>query len=79
MAFGIRLRDHIFSAVIFIGYAGKIGWSFGVSATFIGIGNALLGSLLAWLVLARRTRRMTHELGASTMPEFFESDMTARR
>lgn len=61
-----------FSAVIFIGYAGKIGWSFGVSATFIGIGNALLGSLLAWLVLARRTRRMTHELGASTMPEFFE-------
>lgn len=61
-----------FSAVIFIGYAGKIGWGFGISSTFIGIGNALLGGLLAWLVLAKRTRRMTHQLGASTMPEFFE-------
>ena len=61
-----------FSAVIFIGYAGKIGWGFGISATFIGIGNAIIGSLLAWLVLAKKTRKMTHELNASTMPEFFE-------
>jgi len=61
-----------FSAVIFIGYAGKIGWGFGISSTFIGIGNAIIGSLLAWLVLARKTRQMTHELNASTMPEFFE-------
>ncbi len=61
-----------FSAVIFIGYAGKIGWGFGISSTFIGIGNALIGSLLAWLVLAKRTRRMTHELNVSTMPDFFE-------
>lgn len=61
-----------FSAVIFIGYAGKIGWNFGLSSTFIGIGNAILGSLIAWLVLAKRTRRMTHDLNASTMPEFFE-------
>jgi len=61
-----------FSAVIFIGYAGKIGWGFGISATWIGIGNAVIGSLLAWLVLARKTRQMTHELNASTMPEFFE-------
>lgn len=61
-----------FSAVIFIGYAGKIGWGFGISSTFIGIGNALIGSLLAWLVLAGRTRKMTHELNVSTMPEFFE-------
>lgn len=61
-----------FSAVIFIGYAGKTGWTFGLSSTFIGIGNAIIGSLLAWLVLAKRTRRMTHELGASTMPDFFE-------
>ena len=61
-----------FSAVIFIGYAGKIGWGFGLSSTWIGIGNAVLGSLLAWLVLAKKTRRMTHELNASTMPEFFE-------
>ena len=41
-----------FSAVIFIGYAGKIGWGFGISSTFIGIGNAIIGSLLARLVLA---------------------------
>lgn len=61
-----------FSAVIFIGYAGKTGWGFGLSSTFIGIGNAIIGSLLAWLVLARRTRKMTHELNASTMPDFFE-------
>jgi len=61
-----------FSAVIFIGYAGRIGWGFGLSATWIGIGNAIIGSMLAWLILAKRTRRMTHELNASTMPEFFE-------
>lgn len=61
-----------FSAVIFIGYAGKTGWGFGLSSTFIGIGNAIIGSLLAWLVLAKRTRKMTHELNAATMPEFFE-------
>ncbi|MFZ5988329.1 MAG: sodium:solute symporter family transporter [Bacillota bacterium] len=61
-----------FSAVIFIGYAGRLGWNFGLSATWIGIGNAVLGCLLAWLVLAKRTRKMTHDLNASTMPEFFE-------
>lgn len=61
-----------FSAVLFIGYAGKIGWGFGLSAVWIGVGNALLGSLLAWLVLAKKTRDMTHRLNASTMPEFFE-------
>lgn len=61
-----------FSAVIFIGYAGRIGWGFGISATWIGIGNAVLGCWLAWKVLAKRTRKMTHELNASTMPEFFE-------
>ena len=40
-----------FSAVIFIGYAGQFGWNFGIAATWIGIGNALIGSLLAWAVL----------------------------
>ena len=61
-----------FSAVIFVGYAGKFGWSFGVSATWIGLANALIGSCLAWLVLGRRTRIMTKHLETSTMPEFFE-------
>lgn len=62
-----------FSAVIFVGYAGQFGWKFGVSAAWIGIGNAFLGSLLAWVVLGRRTRRMTHYFGSATMPEFFGS------
>lgn len=67
-----------FSAVIFIGYAGRIGWGFGLSATWIGIGNAILGCLLAWLVLAKKTRKMTHELNASTMPEFFEKRYSSK-
>lgn len=60
-----------FSSVIFVGYAGKFGWSMGLGAIWIGIGNALIGALLAWKLLAKRTRLMTHNLGASTMPEFF--------
>jgi len=61
-----------FSAVIFIGYAGRTGWNFGISGVWIGIGNAVLGSFLAWKVLAKKTRVMTHDMHASTMPEFFE-------
>lgn len=60
-----------FSAVVFIGYAGQFGWNYGVSATWIGIGNAVIGSALAWIVLGRRTRLMSNELQAKTMPEFF--------
>ena len=60
-----------FSAVIFVGYAGQFGWKYGVASTWIGIGNALIGSLLAWAVLGRRTRIMTQHLNAATMPEFF--------
>lgn len=62
-----------FSAVIFVGYAGRFGWNFGLSAVWIGIGNALIGSFLAWLVLAKKTRSMTHALGVSTMPAFFQA------
>ena len=60
-----------FSAVIFVGYAGQFGWRFGIASTWIGLGNAFLGSLLAWVVLGRRTRVMTQHLSSSTMPEFF--------
>ncbi len=60
-----------FSAVIFVGYAGQFGWKFGIASTWIGIGNAVLGSLLAWIVLGRRTRLMSQYLETATMPEFF--------
>ena len=61
-----------FSAVVFIGYAGTFGMSLGLGAVWIGIANAVVGSLLAWIVLAKRTRDMTQQLDAKTMPEFFE-------
>ena len=60
-----------FSAVIFVGYAGQFGWRFGLASTWIGLGNALIGSLLAWRVLGRRTRLMTQHLQSATMPDFF--------
>ena len=60
-----------FSAVVFVGYAGQFGWKYGIAATWAGIGNALLGSLLAWAVLGRRTRIMTQHLDSATMPQFF--------
>ena len=60
-----------FSSVVFIGYAGQFGWKYGLSSTWIGLGNAFIGSLLAWLILGRRTRVMTQKLDAKTMPEYF--------
>lgn len=60
-----------FSAVVFVGYAGQFGYKYGLSATWIGIGNAVIGSLLAWLVLGRRTRVMSKHLNSATMPDFF--------
>ena len=60
-----------FSAVIFVGYAGQFGWRFGLASTWIGLGNAFIGSLLAWIVLGRRTRIMTQHLNSRTMPDFF--------
>ena len=61
-----------FSAVVFVGYAGQHGWNIGIGAMWIGIGNALLGCLISWLLLANRTRKMTGKLKARTMPDYFE-------
>ena len=61
-----------FSAVVFVGYAGQFGWKYGIAAAWVGVGNALIGSLFAWLLLGRRTRIMTQHLGSATMPQFFE-------
>jgi SSS family solute:Na+ symporter len=60
-----------FSAVVFIGFAGQFGWRYGISAVWIGLGNAIIGSFLAWHLLGRRTRMMTNHLQSATMPEFF--------
>ncbi len=62
-----------FSAVIFVGYAGQFGWKYGIATTWVGIGNALLGSFLAWRILGRRTRIMTQHLDSATMPQFFQA------
>ena len=61
-----------FSAVVFVGYAGQHGWNIGIGAIWIGIGNAVLGCLLSWLLFANKTRRMTKKLNAKTMPDYFE-------
>ena len=61
-----------FSAVVFVGYAGQFGWKYGIATTWVGVGNAIIGSLAAWALLGRRTRIMTQHLGSATMPQFFE-------
>lgn len=68
-----------FSAVIFVGYAGQFGWNFGLASTWIGLGNAFIGSLLAWSVLGRRTRIMTQHLSCKTMPEFFGTRFESKK
>ncbi|WP_027450900.1 sodium:solute symporter family protein [Xylanibacter brevis] len=60
-----------FSAVVFVGYAGQFGWKYGLSSAWIGVGNAVIGSLLAWLLLGRRTKLMTQHIESRTMPDFF--------
>ncbi len=60
-----------FSAVVFVGYAGQFGYKYGLSSTWIGLGNAFIGSLLAWVILGRRTRIMSKHLKAKTMPDYF--------
>ena len=60
-----------FSAVVFVGYAGQFGWRYGLSSAWIGIGNAIIGSLLAWIILGKRTKQMTQHIESRTMPDFF--------
>lgn len=68
-----------FSAVIFVGYAGQFGWKYGIASTWIGLGNAAIGSFLAWAILGRRTRIMSQHLDTATMPEFFGQRFSDQR
>ena len=67
-----------FSAVVFVGYAGQFGWKYGLASTWSGIGNAVIGSLLAWAILGRRTRIMSQHLNSATMPQFFENRFNSK-
>ncbi len=67
-----------FSAVVFVGYAGQHGWNIGIGAIWIGIGNAIFGCLLSWLLFANRTRKITKKLNAKTMPEYFEKRYSSK-
>ena len=67
-----------FSAVVFVGYAGQHGWNIGLGAIWIGIGNAVLGCLLSWLLFANKTRKMTKKLNARTMPDYFEKRYSSK-
>lgn len=67
-----------FSAVMFVGYAGKTGLSFGLWGILAGLGNAVFGSLLAWLVLARRNARdFRKDLKYIQCPISLKKDITA--
>ena len=68
-----------FSAVVFVGYAGQFGWKYGIASTWAGIGNAIIGSLMAWAILGRRTRVMTQHLNSATMPQFFQSRFDSQK
>lgn len=61
-----------FSAVLFIGFAGKIGWNFGYSGLWIALFNALAGVLLVWGVFGWKIKQISVSYGVSTMSEYLE-------
>lgn len=67
-----------FSAVLFIGFAGKIGWGFGYSSLWIAFFNAFIGVLGVWAIFGWRIKKMSSEYGVSTMSEFLEKRYSSR-
>ncbi|MDH4157359.1 MAG: sodium:solute symporter, partial [candidate division Zixibacteria bacterium] len=67
-----------FSAVLFIGFAGKVGWGFGYSGLWIAVGNAFLGVLAVWWLLGDRIKKMSVAYDVHTMPEYFEKRYHSR-
>jgi SSS family solute:Na+ symporter/sodium/proline symporter len=61
-----------FSAVLFIGFAGKIGWGFGYSGMWIALLNALVGVLLVWVGMGWKIKQASISYKISTMSEFLE-------
>ncbi|MCK4573351.1 MAG: sodium:solute symporter, partial [candidate division Zixibacteria bacterium] len=67
-----------FSAVLFIGFAGKVGWGFGYSGLWIALGNAFVGVLGVWWLLGHRVKTMSVEYGVHTVPEYLEKRYNSR-
>jgi solute:Na+ symporter, SSS family len=67
-----------FSAVLFIGFAGRVGWGFGLSGLWIAAANTVVGVLGVWALLGKRIRRMSIDLQVTTMPEFLEKRYGSR-
>jgi len=61
-----------FSAVLFIGFAGKVGWGFGYSGLWLALGNTLIGVLGVWWLLGHRIKKMSSEYNVHTMAEFLD-------
>jgi SSS family solute:Na+ symporter/sodium/proline symporter len=61
-----------FSAVVFIGFAGKVGWGFGFSGIWIGVFNGLVGVLAVWALLGWKVKKMSLDYGVHTLSEFLE-------
>jgi SSS family solute:Na+ symporter/sodium/proline symporter len=67
-----------FSAVLFIGFAGKIGWGFGLSGLWVALGNSLAGVLGVWLLLGNRIKEAATRYDVYTMPGFLEARFGSR-
>ncbi len=61
-----------FSAVMFIGFAGKVGWTHGFSGMWIALTNGLVGVFCVWALLGWKIKKVSSEYGVSTMNEFLE-------
>lgn len=61
-----------FSAVLFIGFAGKIGWGFGLSGLWIALFNAIVGVYVVWVLLGWRIKQVSVKYDIGTMSEFLE-------
>jgi len=67
-----------FSAVLIIGFAGKIGWGFGMASLWIALGNTVVGTYLVWKLLGKRIMQTSQKLNVQTMPEYLEARFDSR-